>query len=88
MKVGDNMKKEKIDKLASFEVLKFFYSNRALTDYLQTLTDEELEETYYSIVVDDIDDVKAAILDCVIQEKEYRADARLLNNEDNKKVNK
>lgn len=58
----------------SSEALRFFYSHRALTEYLQTLTDEELNSAERSITITDIDNVGEGILDAIYQEREYRMD--------------
>ena len=58
----------------SSEALRFFYSHGALTEYLQTLTDEELNSAERSITITDIDNAGAGILDAIYQEREYRMD--------------
>ena len=69
---------EKSIRATSSEALKFFYSHRALTEYLQTLSDEELRSAEASITVTDIDSVGEGILDAIYQEREYRNDSAIL----------
>lgn len=82
---------EKIQKYSSYssnspevrhskKVLKYFLFINRLTDYLQTLTDEELERCY-DLGADDIFDDECNILDSVRLEQEYRASDRALKSQ-------
>ncbi len=62
------------NKMTSEEALLFFYRHHALTEYLTTLSDEELSSARTNIEVDDIKDEKIGILDAIMQEIEYRND--------------
>ncbi len=69
------MKEE--NKMTSQEALIFFYRHHALTEYLTTLSDEELSSARTNIEVDDIKDEKIGILDAIMQEMEYRSDQNI-----------
>ena len=70
------MKEE--NKMTTMEALVFFYRHHALTEFLTTLSDEELSSVRSNIEVDDIDDEKAGILDAIMQEMEYRSDKTII----------
>ncbi len=80
----NDIEKNDID-ITSVKALKFFYSQNALTDFLQTLSDEELNKAQVNIEVTDIDDFNARLLDAIYQEKEYRQDARFIDDSSAKK---
>ena len=63
--------------------LTIFLANNKLTEYLQTLTDGELEVAERNLYVDDITDEIVDIISAIRNEKEYRAQTK---NEQNKKV--
>lgn len=61
-----------MEKSEIVDTLLLFYRGHKLTDYLKTLTDEELVEAKDNISVDRIDEEKGAILNTIKQELEYR----------------
>lgn len=63
--------------------LTIFLANHKLTEYLQTLTDAELEQAERNLYVDDIVGDALDILSAIRIEKEYRAQTKT---EPNKKV--
>lgn len=63
--------------------LTIFLANNKLTEYLQTLTDGELEVAERNLYVDDITDEIVDIISAIRNEKEYRAQPK---DEQNKKV--
>lgn len=63
--------------------LTIFLANHKLTEYLQTLTDEELEQAERNLYVDDLVGDALDILSAIRIEKEYRAQTKT---EPNKKV--
>ena len=48
-------------------------ANHTLTDYLQTLTDGELEQAYHYLFLDDLVGDALDILSAITIEKEYRS---------------
>lgn len=71
------MKMEKENGATSLKALEYFYYHRVLTEYLTTLSDEELQTARTTIELDDIEGNKIGILDAIIQEMEYRADNKI-----------
>lgn len=72
----------------SLKALEYFYFHRVLTDYLTTLSDEELREARATIDLGDIEGNKINILDAIMQEMEYREDRKYFseNNTNETKV--
>lgn len=66
------MKEE--NKMTSLEALVFFYRHHALTEYLTTLSMNELAEIISRIQTNDIKGDIIGIYDAVLQEVEYRSD--------------
>ena len=62
------------------KALEYFYSQRVLTEYLQTLSDKELLQAEMNLMVDDIIGDRIGILDAIRQEKEYRIDGNIETN--------
>ena len=54
------------------------YANHTLTEYLQSLSDEELEQAEMSIMADDILGIRIDILGTIRNEFEYRKSDELL----------
>lgn len=62
------------NKMISLEALIFFYRNHALTEYLTTLSDEELLLVIRNVQANDIVGETIGIYDALLQEAEYRND--------------
>lgn len=65
---------EEENKMTSMEALLFFYRHHALTEYLTTLSMNELAEIISRIQTNDIKGDIIGIYDAVLQEVEYRGD--------------
>lgn len=54
------------------------YANHTLTEFLQSLSDEELEQAEMSVMADDILGIRIDILGTIRNEFEYRKSDELL----------
>jgi hypothetical protein len=87
----DEILYEKVKKAKTINYLFYLLNNQGLTDYIRTLTDEELLTTYrYIVGADDVKVEYIALVDVIKQEMEYRKSEKYLslkNNEDKYKGN-